>query len=202
MLEFLLEIEKLNKSFKNRHIFTDFSIQITDRRSCLVAPNGSGKSTLLCMIAGLESIGSGSIKLDASSVNQLAPSIAVASDKILYPDFLTPTQIFSLNQKFYDCDWPSELIQSFALSPHIDKKVTSLSAGSLKKTQIIAALMRKPKLLLLDEPNTALDHKSTDYLWQLLEDFEGPVLAASNEPELFKTKGFSLYHLFENHQGF
>ena len=55
--------------------------------------------------------------------------------------------------------------------------------------------MRQPALLLLDEANIALDSAAQQTLWQLIADFDGQIIAASNEAQLFASKGFALVAL-------
>ena len=69
-----IKIEKINKYYGNNHIIKDVSLDIKSQSfTVLVGPSGCGKSTILRMIAGLEDINSGTISIDGSVVNDLAP---------------------------------------------------------------------------------------------------------------------------------
>lgn len=93
--------------------------------------------------------------------------------------------------------WPQLLIDGFDFSPQLDIKCGSLSTGNLKKLQLNLAFMRQPALLLLDEANIALDVAAQQTLWQLIADFDGCIIAASNEASLYVGKGFALVALHE-----
>lgn len=182
--------------YASRQIFTDYNLEFTHGRSCLVGPNGTGKSTLLCIIAGLITPQAGELVWQNERVSNTKQQVAIASDSIVYPNFLSPQKLIDLQQEIYAVNPPYKLIDAFSFEPHLDKSIDALSAGNLKKTQLICALMRQTPVLLLDEPNIALDPKSAAALWQIIEDFEGFLIVASNEPSLYQEKGFDTVHLF------
>lgn len=179
-----------------RQIFTDYNLEFKQKHSCLIGPNGTGKSTLLCIIAGLISPQLGQLVWQNDLVSEPKKQVAIASDSIVYPSFLSPQKLIDLQQEIYGVNPPYKLIDAFSFAPHLDKSIDALSAGNLKKTQLICALMRNTPALLLDEPNIALDPKSVAALWQIIEDYEGFLIVASNEPSLYQNKGFSAVHLF------
>ncbi len=186
----------------------NFSINFNQPRCCVIGSNGSGKSTLLVLIAGLLEADSGvfsylemppvqntsnncshRVKLSAKERKKVA---AIASDSITFPPFLTAKQVLMAIVNTWQLEWPKNLIDTFNFNQHINKTVSALSSGNLKKLQLISAFLRKPPILLLDEPNVALDKSSVDVLWQLITHYEGQVIAASNEVELFRFKGFDI----------
>jgi len=197
----MLVIDKINKVY-NQHgsettIFEDFSITFDGNRHCLSAPNGTGKSTLLCIIAGVESYQGGSIQYDGERIEKILHSIAICSDSIVMPGFLTANQVFLLNQKMFSCDFPHKLIAGFNFTEHLHKPIGTLSAGNLKKLQLINALMREPSILLADEPNIALDDKSLNYMWEIFNSFAGMLLVASNEPDIYAKRQFKQHQLHQ-----
>ena len=193
----MLSIKGLCKSYdgqvRRNRILNSFDAQLC-KRSCLIGANGSGKSTILLAISGLISIDAGQIYWEntETTAEQRRDLTAIASDSVLVPEFLTPRQVFDLNQSTWKCPWPTDLIEQFNFAPHIDKTIDALSAGNLKKLQLIGAFMRKPSILLLDEANIALDEKSVHALWQITEQYEGHIIVASNEPRLFAEKGYDI----------
>ena len=180
----------------SRQIFANYSNQFSSRRSCLIGPNGTGKSTLLCIVAGLIVPQKGAVLWRESELVSPTKQVAIASDAIVYPHFLTPQKLIDLQQESHGVIAPHELIEALNLSPHLDKTIDALSAGNLKKTQLICALMRKTPLLLLDEPNIALDTKSTEALYRIIDKYEGDIIVASNEPSVFQQRGFDTVSLF------
>lgn len=191
----MLQINSLSKHYPGRRVFEQYSQLFTHPRSCLVGKNGTGKSTLLSIIAGLTPAQCGQIHWQGQRLSHPQQQVALASDSLAVPDFLTPRQLFTLNQQLWQLPWPAALIDDFALTPYLHNPLAALSAGNQKKCQLICALMRDVPLLLLDEPNLALDHTGTEALWQHIATFGGQIIAASNEPELFAEKGFTLVYL-------
>lgn len=175
-------------------VLSQFSAEFTSKRTCIVGENGSGKSTLLLAISGLLAVDSGTIDWQDNIANQgsLKKQVAIASDSIVIPEFLIAKQVLKLNQSTWKVEWPQELIRRFNFTDHVNKTIDALSAGNLKKLQLICALMRNCDLLLLDEPNIALDEQSVKVLWEIIEAYSGMVIVASNEPVLFEAKGFEL----------
>lgn len=173
-------------------VLQNVSLDFANNRTCVVGANGSGKSTLLLIIAGLLNANKGHIAWqgEAQSKQSLKQLVALASDNILIPSFLIARQVISLTQETYKAAWPQSLISEFGFDAHIDKTVDSLSTGSLKKLQLICAFMREPRVLVLDEPNIALDNKSVQVLWQHMEAFPNMIIVASNEPSLYVQQAF------------
>lgn len=190
----MLQIKNLSKVYANVAVLDDVNLTLNQSRVCLLGPNGSGKSTLLCIIAGLIDYEQGSVILSengpSSASKDLRMHIALASDAVVFPGYLSAKTILELTQAIWCCDWPTAYIDSLGLTPHLEKRVDALSAGNLKKLQIINALMRHPEILLLDEPNIALDEGSVTAMWTLMDKFDGVIIAASNEPELFETRAY------------
>ena len=178
-------------------ILDQYSGEFGAQRTCIVGENGSGKSTLLLAISGLLAVDAGTIEWQGNIINQdlLKKQVAIASDSIVIPEFLSAKQVLELNQYVWKVAWPEELISRFKFIDHLQKTIDALSAGNLKKLQLICALMRNCEILLLDEPNIALDEHSVKVLWEVIEAHSGMVIVASNEPILFTAKGFELHAL-------
>lgn len=174
---------------------SDLSLEFADRRSCIVGPNGIGKTTLLFVLAGLIKPASGEVRWRQRPVPKPWEITAIAADAISIPSFLTIKKLLLLTQAMWRTEWPHSLLSEFALEPHLNKKITQLSAGNLKKAQLVNAFMRNPNVLLLDEPNIALDENSCEVLLQAIKDYPGIVVAASNDPERFVNAGFCLQEL-------
>jgi ABC-2 type transport system ATP-binding protein len=200
----LLSLNQLTKAYTqtgeklplglNALVLQNYSCDFVDPRTCVVGENGSGKSTLLLVISGLLSPNAGTVSWhqDVTVCKQRKQMFAIASDSIVVPEFLTAQQVIGLNQSTWQLPWPELLIEQFNFSPHVHKTIDALSAGNLKKLQLISALMRQASLLLLDEPNIALDEQSVSALWDIIDSYSGTIIVASNEPTLFKAKGFSI----------
>ncbi len=192
-----VKISNLSLYRGEKLVLQQYQQQFTQRRSCITGANGSGKSSLLCAIAGILPYQSGSIHWHDSLISRARADIAIASDAILLPEFASAGDIMLLTQKLWQLGWPQQLIDGFAFAPQLDTPCGSLSTGNLKKLQLILAFMRQPALLLLDEANIALDSAAQHTLWQLIADFDGQIIAASNEAGLYAAKGFNLVALHE-----
>jgi len=190
------DVSGQNESAKNSVLF-DFSCEFTAPRTCIVGSNGTGKSTLLLILAGLLMPNSGQVLWDnkPSTPEQRKARVALASDSIVIPSFLSAAQVLKLVQDTWKTAWPEQLIEQFYFAPFLHTKVDNLSTGSLKKLQLIAALMRKPEVLLLDEPNIALDEQSVAALWKIISHYPHAIIVASNEPDVFTQRQFVLQNL-------
>lgn len=189
----MFSIHQLSKAFGKTVIFNDYSADFTADRVCIIGPNGTGKSTLLCMIAGLVNYPCGYISFNNKPLDKT--NTAIASDSIVMPGFITANDVLLLTKSSWQSDWPQAIIDGFNFSPHLNKRISELSAGNLKKLQLINAFMRSPQILLLDEPNIALDEPSVAFLWQQMAAFAGMIIVASNEPDLFNAKSYVIHDL-------
>ncbi|MGI5309540.1 ABC transporter ATP-binding protein [Rheinheimera sp. WS51] len=188
----MLSVRNLVKHYGQQPVIKELSLQFANNRSCIIGANGSGKTTFLFILAGLTKPDSGQVLWQGKKLTSPQSITAIASDAIRIPNFLTVRKLFLLTQSMWQLDFPDKLIAAFGLTPHLDKTLDQLSAGNLKKAHLINAFMRNPSLLLLDEPNIALDDNSCKALWQAIEDFSGDIIIASNEPAVFTDKGFKL----------
>lgn len=194
----MITINKLSKRYSSSSlstspsVFTNYHQTFSHKKECIFAKNGQGKSTLLLMISGLLDADSGDISVNNKVLNkqQRKETCAIASDGILLPPFLSAKEVLLLTQKVWACEWPSSLIRDFMFSEHIQKGVGELSAGNLKKLHLINALMRQTPILLLDEPNIALDKHSLIVFWETITQYKGMVLVASNESQRFAEHDF------------
>ncbi|MBX9451896.1 MAG: sn-glycerol-3-phosphate ABC transporter ATP-binding protein UgpC [Mesorhizobium sp.] len=134
----------------------------------LVGPSGCGKSTLLRMIAGLEEITSGEIKLDGHSLNQVAPRdrdmAMVFQDYALYPHMTVAENLgFALKMRSLSPEQidakVSEVAKMLELDALLERKPRALSGGQRQRVALGRALIRDPKVFLFDEPLSNLDAK-------------------------------------------
>jgi len=134
----------------------------------LVGPSGCGKSTMLRMIAGLESVDSGSISIGDRDVTDLAPkdrNIAmVFQSYALYPH-MTVAENIGFNLKINNVDKAEikqrveETARMLDLSDLLERKPAKLSGGQRQRVAMGRAIVRKPEVFLMDEPLSNLDAK-------------------------------------------
>jgi multiple sugar transport system ATP-binding protein len=134
----------------------------------LVGPSGCGKSTALRMIAGLEDISEGDLKIGGEVVNDLAPKdrdiAMVFQNYALYPHMSVRENMgFALKLRKEKPEEINRRVTEAAkildLEPHLDRKPANLSGGQRQRVAMGRAIVREPKAFLMDEPLSNLDAK-------------------------------------------
>jgi multiple sugar transport system ATP-binding protein len=165
-----LELERVRKVYPGGQVaIADASFQVADGELLvLVGPSGCGKSTLLRMIAGLESITSGTLGIGGRVVNDVPPrdrDIAmVFQSYALYPHMSVAENLgFGLKLRGLPrADVEARVREAAAtleLEPLLARKPAALSGGQRQRVALGRALVRKPQVFLLDEPLSNLDAK-------------------------------------------
>ncbi len=147
----------------------DFNLEIKDKEFVVfVGPSGCGKSTTLRMIAGLEEISGGTLEIDGEVVNDLQPKdrdiAMVFQNYALYPHMTVYDNIaFSLRLKKVPEDVVYEKVTAAAeilgITEYLMRKPRALSGGQRQRVAIGRAIVRDPKVFLMDEPLSNLDAK-------------------------------------------
>ena len=147
----------------------DFNLEIADKEFIvLVGPSGCGKSTTLRMVAGLEDITSGELVIDGKVVNDVAPKdrdiAMVFQSYALYPHkTVYENMAFSLRLKKLPKDEIDRKVREAAeildITQYLDRKPKALSGGQRQRVAIGRAIVRSPKVFLMDEPLSNLDAK-------------------------------------------
>ena len=162
-----LEFEDIDKSFGENNVISNFNLKVEKGHFIvLLGPSGCGKSTLLRMIAGLEKIDKGEIRLENNLLNDLLPSkrkiAMVFQSYALYPHMNVFNNIsFGLiNDKLSKSDITNKVHEAakiLKIEELLDRKPKELSGGQRQRVAIGRAITRNPKLFLFDEPLSNLD---------------------------------------------
>lgn len=179
-----VEVENIKKSYGegegHRQVLNGISTQIQKGQMCVIlGPSGSGKSTFLNVVGGLDTIDSGSIRIDGKEITGLKPdALSDYRREMLGFVFqfynLIPNLTVQENIEVcrYLTDEPldlEELLSTLGLLEHKDKFPPQLSGGQQQRCAIARALVKNPRLLLCDEPTGALDSKTAKEILILLE---------------------------------
>jgi ABC-type sugar transport system ATPase subunit len=161
--------EGVGKRFGEVDAVRELSLEIADGEfMVLVGPSGSGKTTALRMLAGLEAVGAGTIRIGERVVNQVSPKerdvAMVFQDYALYPQMTVRDNLaFALRRR----KAPREEIErrvgraadALELSELLDRRPRELSGGQQQRVALGRALVRDPQVFLMDEPLSNLDAK-------------------------------------------
>ncbi len=171
----VLEVEKLKVSYSNHVALDDINFKIEDGEYvCLVGENGSGKSTLVKTIVGLLKPDEGKVSVNISldEVSYLSQTnlkdldFPATSKEIIMSGVQKHNKIPFYTKK--DKELYQEIIKKLKIEDLQYKRIGDLSGGQKQRVLIARALIREPKLLILDEPATGLDYNITKELYKIL----------------------------------
>ena len=165
-----LEIEQVNKWYAaDVHAVRDVNLAVEPGEFMIfVGPSGCGKSTLLRLVAGLERVDSGVIRMDGKSIHRVPPrdrDIAmVFQNYALYPTMkVYDNRAFPLKMRRWGREEirarVMEVAESLGLLEYLDRRPGALSGGQCQRVALGRALVRRPRLFLMDEPLSNLDAK-------------------------------------------
>ncbi len=165
-----VKLVKVNKVYEGGvHAVHDFSIDIKDKEFIVfVGPSGCGKSTTLRMIAGLEEITTGNLYIDDVVVNTMAPkdrdiamvfqSYALYPQMTVYKNMAYALKLRKVPKEEIDAR-VLEAAKILKLTPYLYRRPKALSGGQRQRVALGRAIVRQPKVFLMDEPLSNLDAK-------------------------------------------
>ncbi|PRX09379.1 UNVERIFIED_ORG: carbohydrate ABC transporter ATP-binding protein (CUT1 family) [Martelella mediterranea] len=164
-----VSLHNVNKSFGAVDVIHDVSLDIEEGEFCvLIGPSGSGKSTLLRIIAGLEDVTSGTVRIDNKDVTDLPPKqrdiAMVFQTYALYPQMTVAENMgFALKlagmPKAQIAEKVRQTAQMLELEPLLQRLPKALSGGQRQRVSMGRAIVRDPSVFLFDEPLSNLDAK-------------------------------------------
>jgi len=173
----VLEVNNLSKSFGKRKVLNNINFDIYEGDIIgLIGPNGAGKTTLIKTILNFYSCDTGSVKICGFDINKnLEEALSTTGSIIENPDMYLNIsgrkniEVISLINNIKDKDYIDEIIKFVMLEDRIGDKVKKYSLGMKQRLGIACALIKRPKLLILDEPTNGLDPKGIKELRKILK---------------------------------
>ena len=176
----MIKVEVITKKIKNNIVLDGVNLEVKDREILgIVGPNGAGKTTLLNIIAGIWPADKGNVEIDGANLvkgkEAIRQKIGYVPDlPFLYPK-LSGREFLSFVGTLYKLDAQklnqkiSELEKALELSFWLDELMDGYPRGVRQKMTLAAMLLHSPKIILLDEPLTNLDPKSSKLVKELLQ---------------------------------
>lgn len=181
----VLKVSGINKSFSGHRVLKDINLTVyPGERLCLVGENGCGKSTLIKIISGVYRADSGTIELNGRSYTELLPTASIKEGiQVIYQDFsvfpnLTVAENISLGTQLVEgkrlVNWKRMRQQAQAaldmigVKMDLDEEVSRLPVAQKQIIAISRAILQNAKLIIMDEPTTALTKKEIERLYQII----------------------------------
>ena len=186
MSEVFLKVTNINKAFAGVQALKNVNLTINKGEiCCLAGENGSGKSTLIKIIAGAYKPDDGEIEINGKRYSNITPMDTIREGiQIIYQDFsifpnLTAAENIALNSELAKnrklVNWKSvyhtakEAIEKINVNIDLDARVMVLSVADKQVIAISRALLQNAKLIIMDEPTTALTKKEIDSLFHVID---------------------------------
>lgn len=186
----MLELQSIFKSWQPRQgetrvLLHDLSLSVHPGETvAILGPSGSGKSTLLKIVAGLEPLDAGQVKFNGQNITTQVPErrgfALMFQDFALFPHLNVQDNVaFGLVEqglrKAAAREQAGAMLQRFGMAAFVQSKVWQLSGGEQQRVALARALITQPRVLLLDEPFSALD---AELRLQLRDEFRQRITSA------------------------
>ena len=191
----MLELKKIRKSYEGIEVLKNINLKIEKGEIVsILGPSGCGKTTLLNLILGLTQVSEGRIIFDGEDITQMPMEKRgfniVFQDYALFPNLnVYENIVYGLKNKpnISTTKEVQVLINLLGLGKHLTKKIEELSGGQKQRTALARTLVMKPKILLLDEPLSALDGVIKESIKQKIKeiarDFKLTTIIVTHDPE-------------------
>ncbi|MGI6008177.1 MAG: ABC transporter ATP-binding protein [Ruminococcus sp.] len=191
----MLKLEHVKKSYDGITILNDISLEIGDGEIVsILGPSGCGKTTLLNLILGITDCDKGKIFFDGEDITEVPMENRgfniVFQDYALFPNYNVYQNItYGLRNK-PDISTEREvndLIRLLGLEEHLEKRIDQLSGGQKQRVALARTMVMKPKILLMDEPLSALDgvikESIKERIKTIAKEFNLTTIIVTHDPE-------------------
>ena len=191
----MLELKNISKSFGNVNVLKDVNFSVENGEIVsILGSSGSGKTTLLNIILGITESDCGEIRFDDHDITKVSMEDRgfniVFQDYALFPNLNAYENIvYGLRNKpdISTSKEVDELIELLGLKEHLYKNIEQLSGGQKQRVALARTLVMKPKILLLDEPLSALDgvikESIKDKIKQIAKEYHLTTIIVTHDPE-------------------
>ncbi len=191
----MLELKNIEKSFDNVNVLNHVNFSVEDGEIVsILGSSGSGKTTLLNIILGITQPDSGEIFFDTHNITKVSMENRgfniVFQDYALFPNLNAYENIvYGLRNKpnISTPEEVQELVELLGLKEHLNKNIEQLSGGQKQRVALARTLVMKPKILLLDEPLSALDgvikESIKDKIKQIAKEYHLTTIIVTHDPE-------------------
>lgn len=191
----MLELKHIKKSFDGVNVLKNINLQIEDGEIVsILGPSGCGKTTLLNIILGLTQADAGELIFQGEDILNVPMEERgfniVFQDYALFPNLNVKQNVtYGLrnNKNIVTVEEVNGLINLLGLKDHLDKKIEQLSGGQKQRVALARTMVMKPKILLLDEPLSALDgvikESIKDKIKEIAREYRLTTIIVTHDPE-------------------
>lgn len=191
----MLKLENITKSYDGVTILNNINLNIEDGEIVsILGPSGCGKTTLLNLILGMTEADSGTITFNEEDITRMP--MEKRGFNIVFQDYaLFPNMNVIQNIRYGLKNKPNistekeveDLIDLLGLRPHLNKRIDQLSGGQKQRVALARTLVMKPRILLLDEPLSALDgvikESIKEKIKMIAKEFHLTTIIVTHDPE-------------------
>ena len=191
----MLELKHIKKSFDGVNVLKNINLQIEDGEIVsILGPSGCGKTTLLNIFLGLTQADAGELIFQGEDILNVPMEERgfniVFQDYALFPNLNVKQNVtYGLrnNKNIVTVEEVNGLINLLGLKDHLDKKIEQLSGGQKQRVALARTMVMKPKILLLDEPLSALDgvikESIKDKIKEIAREYHLTTIIVTHDPE-------------------
>ncbi|GGD84719.1 ABC transporter ATP-binding protein [Paenibacillus nasutitermitis] len=172
----MLQVNHLRKQYADKEVIKDIDFQINqDECAALLGPNGAGKTTIIKMLLGITKPSGGEILFEGHRQDKIRHFIGYLPQHPTFYPWMTGKELLAFMGGLSGIDKPalshrmSEMLELVGLSKDGDKRIVTYSGGMKQRLGIAQALIHEPKLLIMDEPVSALDPLGRRDMLELLK---------------------------------